>query len=98
MATLTDFFEARLKEDTDLPLDDALTKHHINELLRALERDDAGELSRDAWFIAREIVRLHCLRYKDHPEYNPAWKPLLANCITVAQRVVLGADQPAVDL
>lgn len=94
--TMDDFFEARLKEDTGLPVDDLLTKHHIIDIFRALENDDAGELSKDAWIAVREILRLLCLRYKDHPDYNPAWKPEWANCITVPRRVVLGIDQSAV--
>ncbi|MFJ9662830.1 DUF6221 family protein [Streptomyces griseoflavus] len=94
--TIDDFLEARLKEDTSLPVDDVLTKHHIVGIYRILGSDDSGDLDKDAWIITREIVRLLCLRYANHPDYNPAWKPTLANCITTPRRIVLGADQPEV--
>jgi hypothetical protein len=75
MTTLDDFLEARVKDDTEIPLADAISKHHIIGIYRALDTDDAGTLNRDAWTVVGEILRILALRYKDHPDYNPAWAP-----------------------
>lgn len=93
MPTIDDFLEARVKDDTELPLDDALSKHHIISIYRALGNDDAGELSKDAWMVVGEILRALALRYRAHPDYDPAWKPLWAP--DYRQRHVLPMPDPA---
>lgn len=89
---IADFLTARVKEDPDLPADDVQTKLGIIDLFQALDSDPAAKsLGTGAWIVAREIIRLMCVRYASHPDYDQAW---VSSWLDAPQRVVLGIDQP----